>query len=242
MHSALYQFVQFSVIRFRWKRVFLLVWSLSVMTLTPTFAQSSSANVGADDLGHALDYFASGKYHEALILFKQLNKQYKLNPRFKAYTALCYYHEWEYKEAVKWFDENIPLLEGLSPSELSVYSFAAAESYFNLNQYDKAIPYYNRTLALCYPRDRADNYYRLGFCYHLLRMDMTAQAYFMLADYYFTQYRNNEETISKRAQITHMVKGLSVRALKELNRNYERSLSLQRDGRDSSEEKSNTTQ
>lgn len=222
----------------------LLIWSFCVMSSAPTFAQSSSANLGADALEHALDYFASGKYHEALILFKQLNKQYKLNPRFKAYTALCYYHEWDYKEAAKWFDENIPLLEGLAPSELSVYSFAAAESYFNLNQYAKAIPYYNRTLALCYPRDRADNYYRLGFCYHLLHLDMTAQAYFLLADYYFAQYRNGDETASRRAQIAHMVKGLSAETLQELNRNYTRSLSLQRvrDGRESSDEKSKTTQ
>ena len=221
----------------------LLVWSFCViMSSAPMLAQTSSANVGADALEHALDYFASGKYHEALILFKQLNKQYKLNPRFKAYTALCYYHEWDYKEAVKWFDENIPQLEGLAPSELSVYSFAAAESYFNINEYAKAIPYYNRTLALCYPRDRADNYYRLGFCFHLLRMDMTAQAYFMLADYYFTQYRNGDETISKRAQIAHMIKGLSVKTLKELNKSYAQSLSLQREGRESSDENSKTTQ
>lgn len=64
----------------------------------------------------------------------------------------------------------------------------------------------------------------------------------MLADYYFTQYRNGDETISKRAQIAHMIKGLSVKTLKELNKSYAQSLSLQREGRESSDENSNTTQ
>ena len=46
---------------------------------------------GSRDLGVAIDYFQSGKYHEALLYFARLDSLYRLNPRFRAYTALCYY-------------------------------------------------------------------------------------------------------------------------------------------------------
>lgn len=241
MFQRPYLAIQSSIFRSRLKRLVVIVWLLGISSLS--FAQTPSTSVGTDALEHALDYFTSGKYHEALLLFKQLNKQYKLNPRFKAYTALCYYHEWDYKEAAKWFDENIPQLEGLAPSELSVYCYAAAESYFNLNEYAKAIPYYVKTLSVCYPRDRADNYYRLGFCYYLLHQNMSAQSYFMLADYYYTQFRNNDDTQSRRAQISRMVKGLSTDALRILSEHHALSRSLQRnEGRESSEANNSTTQ
>ena len=44
-------------------------------------------------LGMALDYFQSGKYHETLLILEQLDKQYRLNPRFRAYLGVCYFHE-----------------------------------------------------------------------------------------------------------------------------------------------------
>ena len=46
-------------------------------------------------LGKAIEYFQSGKFHEALLLFDKLDNRYKLNPRFRAFLAVCYYYDWD---------------------------------------------------------------------------------------------------------------------------------------------------
>lgn len=92
-----------------------LVLSLTMavlMALCPSTAAAQQKATDADRLGMALEYFQSAKYHEALLIFQKLDKQYKLNPRFKAYMALCYYYEWDYKKAVGYFDKVLPLLGG----------------------------------------------------------------------------------------------------------------------------------
>ena len=78
-------------------------------------------------LGKAVDYFASGKYHEALTLFVKLDKKYKLNPRFMAYIGICYYHEQEYTQACRYLDTSIPSLSIYAPAERGIYYHAAAE-------------------------------------------------------------------------------------------------------------------
>lgn len=119
----------------------------------------------AEQLARALDYFASEKFHECLVLLQPLNRRYKLNPRYRAYLAVCLYYEWEYAEAIRLFDEVIPLLQGLAPHELSLYYWMDAESYFALQQYDRALPLYEKMLPLCRENEKPDAYYRLGFCH-----------------------------------------------------------------------------
>lgn len=119
----------------------------------------------AEQLARALDYFASEKFHECLVLLQPLNRRYKLNPRYRAYLAVCLYYEWEYAEAIRLFDEVIPLLQGVAPHELSLYYWMDAESYFALQQYDRALPLYGKMLPLCRDNEKPDAYYRLGFCY-----------------------------------------------------------------------------
>ena len=119
----------------------------------------------AEQLARALDYFSSEKFHECLVLLQPLNRRYKLNPRYRAYLAVCLYYEWEYDEAVKLFDEVIPLLQGVAPHELSLYYWMDAESYFALQQYDRALPLYEKMLPLCRDNEKPDAYYRLGFCH-----------------------------------------------------------------------------
>lgn len=119
----------------------------------------------AEQLARALDYFASEKFHECLVLLQPLNRRYKLNPRYRAYLAVCLYYEWEYAEAIRLFDEVIPLLQGLAPHELSLYYWMDAESYFALQQYDRALPLYGKMLPLCRDNEKPDAYYRLGFCH-----------------------------------------------------------------------------
>lgn len=119
----------------------------------------------AEQLARALDYFASEKFHECLVLLQPLNRRYKLNPRYRAYLAVCLYYEWEYAEAIRLFDEVIPLLQGVAPHELSLYYWMDAESYFALQQYDRALPLYEKMLPLCRDNEKPDAYYRLGFCH-----------------------------------------------------------------------------
>lgn len=119
----------------------------------------------AEQLARALDYFASEKFHECLVLLQPLNRRYKLNPRYRAYLAVCLYYEWEYAEAIRLFDEVIPLLQGVAPHELSLYYWMDAESNFALQQYDRALPLYGKMLPLCRDNEKPDAYYRMGFCH-----------------------------------------------------------------------------
>lgn len=119
----------------------------------------------AEQLARALDYFASEKFHECLVLLQPLNRRYKLNPRYRAYLAVCLYYEWEYAEAIRLFDEVLPQLQGVAPHELSLYYWMDAESYFALQQYDRALPLYEKMLPLCRDNEKPDAYYRLGFCH-----------------------------------------------------------------------------
>ena len=116
-------------------------------------------------LDKAVTYFNSGKYHEALLIFQQLDKRYKLNDRFRAYIGLCYYNEWEYKNATNYLDEVASRLVVLAPHERSVYYFANAESHFQLQEYKVAIPFYEQALTVCYDSEKGEIYYRLGLCY-----------------------------------------------------------------------------
>lgn len=133
---------------------------------SPTFQEKKSdRKEDAEQLARALDYFASEKFHECLVLLQPLNRRYKLNPRYRAYLAVCLYYEWEYAEAIRLFDEVLPLLQGLAPHELSLYYWMDAESYFALQQYARALPLYENMLPICWENEKPDAYYRMGFCH-----------------------------------------------------------------------------
>lgn len=165
------------------------------------------------------------------MLLQPLNRRYKLNPRYRAYLAVCLYYEWEYDEAVKLFDEVIPLLQGVAPHELSLYYWMDAESYFALQQYDRALPLYEKMLPLCRDNEKPDAYYRLGFC-HLFAAESSeasssekasgssesseasnverkkAKECFELSLEGYLKYRNTPNEQARIAQIRHMIGGL----------------------------------
>ena len=185
----------------------------------------------AEQLARALDYFSSEKFHECLMLLQPLNRRYKLNPRYRAYLAVCLYYEWEYDEAVKLFDEVLPQLQGLAPHELSLYYWMDAESYFALQQYDRALPLYGKMLPLCRDNEKPDAYYRMGFC-HLFAAESSgasssekvsgssessgssaaerkkAKECFELSLEGYLKYRNTPKEKARIAQIRHMIGGL----------------------------------
>lgn len=178
----------------------------------------------AELLARALDYFASEKFHECLVLLQPLNRRYKLNPRYRAYLAVCLYYEWEYAEAIRLFDEVLPQLQGVAPHELSLYYWMDAESNFALQQYDRALPFYEKMLPLCRDNEKPDAYYRMGFC-HLFAAEASgasssessgssaeerkkAKECFELSLEGYLKYRNTPNEKARIAQIRHMIGGL----------------------------------
>ena len=177
----------------------------------------------AERLARALDYFNSQKYHECLLILQPLAKRYKLNPRYLAYLGICLYQEWDYAEAVKYLDEAIPQLEGFAPQERSIYCWTDAESHFNLQHYQEAIPLYEKMLGLCHDNEKPDAYYRLGFCHLFLAENASdekmlgekalaekakAKECFEQALLGYLKYRNNASEKARIAQIKHMIQGL----------------------------------
>lgn len=185
----------------------------------------------AEQLARALDYFASEKFHECLVLLQPLDGRYKLNPRYRAYLAVCLYYEWEYAEAIRLFDEVLPQLQGLAPHELSLYYWMDAESYFALQQYARALPLYEKMLPICWENEKPDAYYRMGFC-HLFAAESSgasssekvsgssessgssaeerkkAKECFELSLEGYLKYRNTPNEKARIAQIRHMIGGL----------------------------------
>ncbi len=157
-------------------------------------------------LGKALDYFMGGKYHEALVMLVPLDKKYKLNARFKAYIGICYYHDWNYKKACEYLDEAMPELEVYAPHERSVYYGILAESRFELGEYGRAIPVYEKQLLVCYDNEKGDVLYRLGFCYMFLENWQNAEDYFKSALIYYTKYPSVDKE-ARKPQLEKMIKG-----------------------------------
>ena len=170
--------------------------------------RKSDKKADAEQLARALDYFASEKFHECLVLLQPLNRRYKLNPRYRAYLAGCLNYLWEYAEAFRLFDEVIPLLQGLAPHELSLYYWMDAESYFALQQYDRALPLYGKMLPLCRDNEKPDAYYRMGFCHLFAEERKKAKECFELSLEGYLKYRNTPKEKARIAQIRHMIGGL----------------------------------
>lgn len=185
---------------------------LVLLTAPPSLHAQSP---GSEQLGKALDYMMSEKYHEALIIFQQLDREYELNERFKAYIGLCYYHEWDYEQAVKYFDRALPHLGGLAPHERSVYYYAAAESYFQLRKYASALPYYRQALAVCYDNERGDIYFRIGFCHLFAEEWPEALSAYRKAQTAYTRFRRPDDVAARQAQTARIIEGIDARLRKQ---------------------------
>lgn len=175
-------------------------------TLNVTAQHRNSSE--SEKLGKALEYFSGGKYHEALILFTELDKKFNLNPRFKAYIGVCCYYEWDYENACKYFKKAIPEISFYSPQERSIYYYCYAESLFNLGKYKEAIPFYEQQLNVCSSNEKADALYRLGFCYMFNEDWLNARDYFQSSIIFYNKYPNPTPPLTARIrQIENMIKG-----------------------------------
>lgn len=195
-----------------------------LLVLLGLLTASAQRNPDTEQLGRALEYFTSGKYHEALLIFQRLDRQYTLNDRFRAYIGLCLYHEWEYKQAAQVFDSLAGRLDALSPHERSVYCYAAAESHFQLEHYDRALEYFERDLTLCYDNERGDVLYRIGMCHMFCERWQEAYNAYMEADRWLASQRNADDVRARRAQIANMAKGCRQRMSASTNVSGSKSL------------------
>ena len=158
-------------------------------------------------LGMAIEYFQSGKYHEALLIFEKLDLEYELNARYHAYMGVCCYYDWLYEEACRYLDEAIPQLDAFAPHERSVYYYCNGESHFQLHQYKEAIPFFERALTVCYENEKGDIHYRLGLCHMFAEEWQQAHDHYQSAlDNYLT-YRDTPDMRARIHQTAHMMKG-----------------------------------
>lgn len=181
-----------------------------MMMLRPTGAKSQTASSmpDKDQLSIALEYFGSAKYREALNILSRLDKKYKLNPRFKAYIGVCHYYEWNYRQACQYLDSVMTDIEVYAPHERSVYYFSDAESHFNLAEYDKAIPLYEKMLNVCFDKEKGDAYFRLGFCYMQKEEWQNALDSLCSALLYYEKFGYPEDKQARVIQIQNMIKGI----------------------------------
>lgn len=200
-----------------WSRAYIIkllaMLTTLLLLLTPIQANAQHTILNAQ-LERAIEYFQSEKYQEALLLFTQLEKQYILNPRFQAYIALCHYHQWNYAETALRLDSILPQLDPLAPHEKAVYYYACAESHFNLQQYQQAIPFYEQFLLLCYDNEKPDTFFRLGFCHMFTYDTASAYEYLKAAEIYFQRYRAEDEQ-GRLAQTRQMIKGLEDKLIRQ---------------------------
>ena len=68
-----------------------------------------------------------------------------------------------------------------------------AESHFMLNEYEKAIPLYEKKLLVCCNEEKGDIYYRLGFCYMFNSKWECAAEYFKSAMSYYIHFQCRAE-------------------------------------------------
>ena len=158
-------------------------------------------------LGMAIDYFQSGKYHESLLIFEKLDKEYELDIRYKAYIGVCLYYEHDYKKACQYLDPLIDTLSVYAPHEQAVYYNVAAESHFLLSQYEDAIPAYERFINVCFDNEKGHAFYRLAFCYMNTADKEAAIEMLLSAQAYYEKHPTKDST-QRLAQIKRMIKGL----------------------------------
>ena len=130
-------------------------------------------------LERAIQYFQSGKFHEALLLFVPLSKKYTLSKRTIAYMGVCSYYEHDYKMAADCFAQSAQDMERFAPQERAVYYFCQAESLFQLKRYAEALPVYETFTMVCHPNERGEAFFKTALCH--AECGQWAQAQFFLS-------------------------------------------------------------
>ena len=181
-----------------WQNHRSIILLLLVLAFTQTsYSQTKYDNISdKDKLNKAVDYFQSGKYHESIILFKQLEKRFNLNYRFRAYMGVCYYYDHEYRLCDSIISSVSYKLEVFAPHERSVYYYCAAVSSLETGKLKQAINYFEKTLLLCYDNEKGNILGHIAKCYLGLDKVDVAQEYLLSAKAYINSY-GGEWTMQK---------------------------------------------
>lgn len=178
----------------------LIAISCMIYISAATFAQQSDK----EQLERAIEYFQASKYHESMLILKQLDNKYDLNPRFKAFLGVCYYYENEYAKAANLLQTTIPKLTAFSPQEQGIYNWVCGESLFLLHQWQEAIGYYEASTLVRNINEKADAFYRIGFCYINLNDQKEAKDYLESALIYYENARNPKD-YARITQLHNMI-------------------------------------
>lgn len=193
----------------------LLILLLSILPLY-SFAQDTAED--KEKLARAVEYFNGEKYHEAGLIFRNLNKKYNLNTRFKAYLGICELKDWNYTAVTEIFDSIYTDLTVYAPLEQNVYYNAAAESHFNLGNYHAALKYYELALTVCANKEKADICFKAGICYLQFEDDnnsdsvtdakAAAKDYLTKSLNFYNEYPTGKDEHDRMKQISTMLRKL----------------------------------
>lgn len=174
------------------------VLALLAQSLTPTYTYMSAYTHDDTDgdkakLERATQYFQSGKYHEALLLFQPLMHKYALNQRTIAYIGVCCYYERDYKMAIQCFAQAESTFTAFAPQERSVYYYCYAESLMQQKAYTEALPLYGQYTLICHPEEKSDALFKMAVCNFRICQWQQALDYIALA----TENNNRYGTLGK---------------------------------------------
>ncbi|MDE7149963.1 MAG: tetratricopeptide repeat protein, partial [Bacteroidales bacterium] len=125
---------------------------------------------------YAYILYMEGKYQNALNEFAEI----KDDPTFKAlvpyYVQQIYYMQGRYRDVVAMAEE---LMASASPKRLPEVARLVGESYYQLGNYDRALPYMKLYFERSAQRPDKDGDYILGYIYYKLQVYDTASHYFL---------------------------------------------------------------
>ena len=106
--------------------------------------------------------YLQGNYESALDGFTKLNNDPNYSRVIPLYVSHIYYKQEKYSEVVNY---TTSVIEDVQDEDKVELSKIVGDSYFHLNQYDKAIPYLETYFNATDLKTREDNYI-LGVCYY----------------------------------------------------------------------------
>lgn len=180
--------------------IFAVFMALCTMTC-PAF---NTQNEAQEKLSKAVDYFQGGKYHEALLMFEKIEKEYQLNPRFEAYIGVCQFYDRDFENAAKTLDKVMPQLESFAPHEKAVYLYCDAESHFQLKNFSESIILFEKQLKLCYNDEKGDALLRIGICHWKLGDIPAAQKYLKSAKEHYMKFNETDKIEHMECEISSL--------------------------------------
>ncbi|WP_461532062.1 tetratricopeptide repeat protein [Sinomicrobium sp.] len=170
------------------------------------FNRVASSETYGDRAKYYLGYMAyeGDDYNEATVYFDQVSNNRELNKKLSYYQADMSFKGGKFEEAVRLAKEQLPKS---NPAEISELNKIIGESYFNLEQYEAAIPYLQGYKGKKGKWNNTD-FYQLGYAYYkqgdyekaigqfnriIGGSDFVAQnAYYHLAECYLKENRKQQ--------------------------------------------------